>query len=88
VVAAVSSEIVHAAAETVLMAVVNSATVAELLLVFPEFLVAFIARHKLEMLLLLGRGELGIIFWQIIPSLNSCHFVDFLLGYPSTQAAT
>ena len=44
VVAAVSSEKANAAAETVLTAVVNSATVAELLLVFPEFLAAFIAR--------------------------------------------
>jgi hypothetical protein len=43
VVAAVSSEIAKAAAETVLTAVVNSATVAELLLVFPGFLVAFVA---------------------------------------------
>jgi hypothetical protein len=44
VVAAVSSEIADAAAETALMAAVNSATVAELLLVLPEFLAAFIAR--------------------------------------------
>ncbi len=43
VVAAVSLEIANAAVETVLTAVVNSATVAELLLVFPEFLVAFVA---------------------------------------------
>ncbi len=43
VVAAVSSEIADAAAETAFMAVVNSATVAEILLVFPEFLAAFIA---------------------------------------------
>ncbi len=44
VVAGVSSEIADAAAETALTAVVNFATVAELLLVFPEFLAAFIAR--------------------------------------------
>ena len=34
------------------------------------------------------RGELGIIFWWIITSLDSCHFVDFLLGNTSIQAAT
>jgi hypothetical protein len=39
------------------------------------------------MLLLLGGGELGIIFWLIVSSLNSCHFVDLLLGYTSAQAA-
>jgi hypothetical protein len=44
VVAAVSSEIAYAAAETALTAVVNSATVAELLLVFAGLLVAFAAR--------------------------------------------
>jgi hypothetical protein len=44
VVAAVSSEIADAAAKTALMAVVNSTTVAELLLVLLEFLAAFIAR--------------------------------------------
>jgi hypothetical protein len=43
VVAAVSSEIADAAAETVLTAVVNSAAVAELLLVLQEFLAAFLA---------------------------------------------
>jgi hypothetical protein len=44
VVAVVNSKIADAAADTALMAAVNSATVAELLLVYPEFLVAFIAR--------------------------------------------
>ncbi len=61
VVAAVSSEIADAAAETALTAVVNSATVAELLLVFAGC--GFCSTHKLKMLLLLGGGELGIIFW-------------------------
>ncbi len=43
VVTAVSSEIAYAAAETALTAVVNSATVAEVLLVCPQFLAAFLA---------------------------------------------
>jgi hypothetical protein len=35
------------------------------------------------MLLLLGRCELGIIFWGTPPSLNSCHLVNFFLRYNS-----
>ncbi len=44
--AAVSSEIAEAAAETALTAVVNSATVAELLLVLSGLLAAFAARKS------------------------------------------
>jgi hypothetical protein len=38
------------------------------------------------MLLLLGGGELPIIFWGILPSLDSCHLVNFFLRYNSPHA--
>jgi hypothetical protein len=37
------------------------------------------------MLQLLGGDELGIIFWSIPPSLDSCHLVNFFLRYNSLR---
>ncbi len=64
VVAAVSSEIADAAAETALTTVLNSATVAELLLgCLSKAPWDFSSVHELKVLLFLGGGELGILIW-------------------------
>jgi hypothetical protein len=59
----VSSEIAEAAAETALTADVNSATVAEVLLVLAGLFCGFSSTHELKMILSLGGGELGILIW-------------------------
>jgi hypothetical protein len=72
------------------MADVNSATVAELLMVLLVFLQGPVpgirdltSIPKLKMLLLLGWGELAVLGWGAPPIIDSGHFVNLFLGYNS-----
>jgi hypothetical protein len=96
VVAAASSEIANAAAETVVRTDVNSITVAELLLVFlPKAPVPLPWILELPKLCLLGRGKLVILGCGAVLVRNVGHIIDLFLrnkllcmGIGSTLSAT
>ena len=86
--AAVSSETAEAAAETALTAEVSSAIVVKVTAGLSRVLCGFSSAHELEMLLLLGGGELFILLFCVVTSLNGRHPVNFFLGYAAIGTAT